>query len=121
MRAQIGSSEEPSKAVSDMEVALIAVMAAFLTVHPLGASMSEISTYFQTFNPTYNSYYLESLLRRMPKVFQLSQAANGEPRWWFLGFQTVSITVQSQAGTSNASPAQATSSSPATKAKKDKE
>lgn len=94
VRSQMGTtSDEAGLGVSDKEVALTAVMAAFLTVHPLGASMSEISTYFQTFNPTYNSYYLESLLRRMPKVFQLSQAANGEPRWWFLGFQTISVTV----------------------------
>ena len=100
VRSQMATSSDEA-GVGEKEVALAAVMAAFLTVHPLGASMSEISTYFQIFNPTYNSYYLESLLRRMPKVFQLSQAANGEPRWWFLGFQTISVTVTATDGSIN--------------------
>lgn len=92
LRTQIGSkSEETGLGLSEHDIALSAVMAAFLTVHPLGASLEEIEFYFQTLNTTYNSIYLESLLQRLPKVFQLSKAANGQPRWWFLGFQTVSM------------------------------
>lgn len=92
LRTQIGSkSEETGLGLSEHDIALAAVMAAFLTVHPLGASLEEIEFYFQTLNSTYNSIYLESLLQRLPKVFQLSKAANGQPRWWFLGFQTVSM------------------------------
>ena len=109
VRSQMATStDDPGLGVSEKEIALMAVMSAFLTVHPLGASMSEISTYFQTFNPTYNSYYLESLLRRMPNVFQLSQAANGEPRWWFLGFQTISVTVDVSVGKEKGSSAKRT-------------
>ena len=92
IRSQLGSSGgETGLGLSEDEVALVAVMAAFLTVHPLGSSLAEISQYFLTLSSNYNSVYLESLLHRLPKVFQLSQGANGEPRWWFLGFQTVSV------------------------------
>ena len=92
IRSQLGSSGgESGLGLSEEEVALVSVMAAFLTVHPLGASLAEIATYFGTLNANYNSVYLESLLHRLPKVFQLSQGANREPRWWFLGFQTVSV------------------------------
>ena len=92
IRSQLGSSGgESGLGLTEDEVALVAVMAAFLTVHPLGSSLAEISQYFLTLSSNYNSVYLESLLHRLPKVFQLSQGANGEPRWWFLGFQTVSV------------------------------
>lgn len=92
IRSQLGSSgAESGLGLTEDEVAMVAVMAAFLTVHPLGSSLAEISQYFLTLSSNYNSVYLESLLHRLPKVFQLSQGANREPRWWFLGFQTVSV------------------------------
>ncbi len=93
LRAQLGSATEESEThLSENDIALTAVMAAFLTVHPLGATLADISTYFVTLNPNYNSYYLESLLRRLPKVFQESRPSiDTEYRWWFLGFQTVSV------------------------------
>lgn len=93
LRTQLGSTkEETGSGLNETDIALTAVMAAFLTVHPLGATLGEIQTYFMTLNSTYNSYYLESLLRRLPKVFQHAPAsADGEYRWWFLGFQTVSV------------------------------
>ena len=98
MRTRVGSTEASGGlGLSDTEVAIASVLAAFLTVHPLGASIEEITTYFRNFNSTYNSYYLESLLCRLPSVFQMSQAAaptneGGAPvnKWWFLGFQTCS-------------------------------
>ena len=98
MRTRVGSTEASGGVgLSDTEVAIASVLAAFLTVHPLGASIEEITTYFRNFNSTYNSYYLESLLCRLPSVFQMSQAApttneGGAPvnKWWFLGFQTCS-------------------------------
>ena len=98
MRTRVGSTEASSGlGLSDTEVAIASVLAAFLTVHPLGASIEEITTYFRNFNSTYNSYYLESLLCRLPSVFQMSQAAaptneGAAPvnKWWFLGFQTCS-------------------------------
>ena len=97
MRTRVGSTEASSGlGLSDTEVAIASVLAAFLTVHPLGASIDEITAYFRNFNSTYNSYYLESLLCRLPTVFQMSQAAastnEGAPvnKWWFLGFQTCS-------------------------------
>ncbi len=98
MRTRVGSTEAASGlGLSDTEIAIASVLAAFLTVHPLGASIEEITTYFRNFNSTYNSYYLESLLCRLPSVFQMSQATaptneGGAPvnKWWFLGFQTCS-------------------------------
>ena len=93
LRTQLGSAKEESgMSLSENDIALAAVMAAFLTVHPLGATLTEIQSYFTTLNSSYNCYYLESVLRRLPKVFQYSQASAGsEYRWWFLGFQTVSV------------------------------
>ena len=98
LRTQLGSAkEETGTHLSENDIALTAVMAAFLTVHPLGATLAQIQTYFTTLNPNYNSYYLESLLRRLPKVFQESRAStNAEYRWWFLGFQTVSVNQYTQ-------------------------
>ena len=98
MRTRVGSTEASGGlGLSDTEVAIASVLAAFLTVHPLGATIDEITTYFRNFNSTYNSYYLESLLCRLPTVFQMSQAAattaaEATPvnKWWFLGFQTCS-------------------------------
>ncbi len=103
LRTQLGSAkEETGTSLSENDIALTAVMAAFLTVHPLGATLTEIHNYFMTLNSSYNSYYLESLLRRLPKVFQNTRAAGGEYRWWFLGFQTVSVTQFSQQYSSEA-------------------
>lgn len=96
LRTRVGSTEATSGlGLSDTEVAIVSVLAAFLTVHPLGASIDEITAYFRNYNPTYNSYYLESLLCRLPTVFQMSQAAVASEttpvnKWWFLGFQTCS-------------------------------
>ena len=98
IRTRVGSTEASSGlGLSDTEVAIASVLAAFLTVHPLGASIDEITTYFRNFNTTYNSYYLESLLCRLPSVFQMSPAAASTNeggatinKWWFLGFQTCS-------------------------------
>lgn len=97
IRTRVGSTETSSGlGLSDTEVAIVSVLAAFLTVHPLGASIDEITAYFRNFNATYNSYYLESLLCRLPTVFQMSQAtattneAAPVNKWWFLGFQTCS-------------------------------
>lgn len=84
MRKKVGSTDEVSGlGLSEAEVAMVTVLAAFLTVHPLGATIETITAYFKTFNSAYNSYFLESLLRRLTKVFQLSSG-----KWWFLGFQT---------------------------------
>ena len=97
IRTRVGSTEASSGlGISDTEIAIASVLAAFLTVHPLGATIDEITTYFRNFNSTYNNYYLESLLCRLPTVFQMSQAAattnEAAPvnKWWFLGFQTCS-------------------------------
>lgn len=86
MRKTVGSSEITGLGLSEAEVAIVSVLAAFLTVHPLGATIEAITSYFQNFNPAYNSYYLESLLHRLTKVFQ--QSGEGKGKWWFLGFQT---------------------------------
>ena len=89
MRTVVGGGSEPSGlGLTEDEVAIVTVLATFLTVHPLGAAIAEMNQYMQTFNPNSNGYYLESLLRRLPQVFQLSQSPEGEPKWWFLGFQT---------------------------------
>ena len=89
MRKTIGSSSETSgPGLSEAEVAIVSVLATFLTVHPLGATIETITSYFKTFNPSCNSFYLEALLRRLNKVFQLSQDSEGSNKWWFLGFQT---------------------------------
>ena len=113
MRTRVGSIEATSGlGLSDTEVAITSVLAAFLTVHPLGATIDEITTYFRNFNATYNSYYLESLLCRLPTVFQMSQAAASTTaeaatvnKWWFLGFQTCSTvgsnSTESQAASSS--------------------
>ena len=89
-RSMLGSSDD-SKAsgFSESEVAIITVLSTFLTVNPLGATVEEIEAYFNKYNPTVTSVYLESLLCRLPQVFQLSQQSSEEDKkWWFLGFQT---------------------------------
>ena len=97
MRKTVGSTEMEGLGLSEAEVAIVSVLAAFLTVHPLGATIESITAYFQSFNTAYSSYYLESLLRRLTKVFQLS--GEGEGKWWFLGFQTCYATPSSTAAT----------------------
>ena len=89
-------TEASENGMTETEIAMATVLAAFLTVHPLGASLDEVVQYFQVFNPNANGIYLESLLRRLPQVFQLSQSTTGESKWWFLGFQT--CCTQSQLG-----------------------
>lgn len=90
MRSTVAKSdsEATGHGMTEAEIAMATVIATFLTVHPLGASLDEVEQYFQVFNPSANRIYLESLLRRLPQVFQLSQSTTGESKWWFLGFQT---------------------------------
>ena len=98
MRSSMGSTEaNVGFGLSEAEVAIVSVLASFLTVHPLGATVDEITGYFQAFNPAYTSYYLESLLNRLPQVFQLSQSTDSSTaKWWFLGFQTCCSQAQAQ-------------------------
>ena len=89
IRSTIGSVGQEGLGLTEPEVAIVSVLASFLAVHPLGATINEITMYFQGFNPSYNSHYLESLLRRLSKVFQLSAGTGDLPgKWWFMGFQT---------------------------------
>ena len=90
LRSVLGSTDEAkSSEFSESEVAIITVLSTFLTVNPLGATMDEIAAYFGKYNASVSGVYLESLLHRLPQVFQLSQPS-GETgkKWWFLGFQT---------------------------------
>ena len=91
LRSVLGSTEDTSKPseFSELEVAIITVLSTFLTVNPLGATMDEIVAYFNKYNSSVSGVYLESLLHRLPQVFQLSQpSSKEEKKWWFLGFQT---------------------------------
>ena len=91
LRSVLGSTTDEAKTseFSEAEVAIITVLSTYLTVNPLGATMDEIVTYFNKYNPTVSGVYLESLLHRLPQVFQLGQQSSGEEKkWWFLGFQT---------------------------------
>lgn len=89
IKKSVGSTETTGLGLSEAEVAIVAVLAAFLTVHPLGASIESVTSYFQSFNPAYSRIYLEALLHRLSKVFQQSASGDGgEKKWWFLGFQT---------------------------------
>ena len=77
--------------MTEREIAMVTVIATFLAVHPLGATIAEITHYFQAFNPQSSGYYLQGLLTRLPQVFQMTQSAEEiEPRWWFLGYQSTS-------------------------------
>jgi len=79
--------------MTEKEIAMVTVIATFLAVHPLGATIGEITRYFQAFNPQSSGYYLQGLLTRLPQVFQMSQSSEElEPRWWFLGYQSTSQT-----------------------------
>lgn len=79
--------------MTEKEIAMVTVIATFLAVHPLGATIAEITHYFQAFNPQSSGYYLQGLLTRLPQVFQMTQSAEElEPRWWFLGYQSTSQT-----------------------------
>ena len=79
--------------MTEREIAMVTVIATFLAVHPLGATIGEITHYFQAFNPQSSGYYLQGLLTRLPQVFQMTQSAEElEPRWWFLGYQSTSQT-----------------------------
>ena len=101
IKKSVGSTETSGLGLSEAEVAIVAVLSAFLTVHPLGASLESITSYFQTFNPAYSRIYLESLLHRLSKVFQQSASGDGqEKKWWFLGFQTCYATPNSATPTS---------------------
>ena len=90
LRSMLGSTDDTKASeFSESEVAIITVLSTFLTVNPLGATVDEIAAYFRKYNPTVTSVYLESLLCRLPQVFQLSQqSSDEEKKWWFLGFQT---------------------------------
>ena len=70
------------------EVCIAAVLAIFLAVHPLGASLGKIAEYAQAFNPKLDYAYVQSLLSRLPHVFQLSAQEGDNVKWWFLGFQS---------------------------------
>ncbi len=96
-RSAIGSTEATGLDLTELEVAVVSVIATFLTVHPLGASMEEISSYLHAFNPTLTAIYVDALVRRLPQVFQLSQSAEGKAKWWFSGFN--SCCSQAQYGT----------------------
>ena len=86
--------------MSEREIAMVTVIATFLAVHPLGATIGEITHYFQAFNPQSSGYYLQGLLTRLPQVFQMTQSAEElEPRWWFLGYQSTSQTAAAAAYT----------------------
>lgn len=76
--------------VSETELATVSVMAAFLAVHPMGASIEEITTYMQGFDHSYTGPYLESLLQKLIRVFQICHFGDGTfpGKWCFLGFQT---------------------------------
>ena len=52
------------------EISVATVLATFLAVHPLGASLGEIAEYAQAFNPKLDYVYIQSLLARLPHVFQ---------------------------------------------------
>ena len=103
MRSAVGASETPAGlGLTEAEVAIVTVIATFLTVHPLGAAIGDIVSYLQAFNPACNEIYTESLLRRLPQVFQLSQSTEGSAKWWFLGFQTCCNSAQYTVGDSQA-------------------
>lgn len=106
IKKSVGSMEVTGGlGLSEAEVAIVTVMAAFLTVHPLGASIESITAYFQSFNSAYSRIYLESLLHRLTKVFQQSASGDGgEKKWWFLGFQTCYATPSSATPTSKDAP-----------------
>ncbi|CAI8007734.1 Ecto-NOX disulfide-thiol exchanger 1 [Geodia barretti] len=91
LRSVLGSTTDEAKLseFSEAEIAIITVLSTYLTVNPLGATMDEIAAYFNRYNPAVSGVYLESLLHRLPQVFQVGQQASGEEKkWWFLGFQT---------------------------------
>lgn len=94
LRSVLGTTateETKTSEFSESEVAIITVLSTFLTVNPLGATIEEITTYFNKYNPSISAVYLESLLHRLPQVFQLSQSSPSDEdtkKWWFLGFQT---------------------------------
>ena len=91
LRSVLGSTTDEAKTseFSEAEVAIITVLSTYLTVNPLGATIDEIVAYFNKYNPAVSSVYLESLLHRLPQVFQLGQQTSSEDKkWWFLGFQT---------------------------------
>lgn len=93
-RNTIAASEKVTElGMTEQEIAMVTVIATFLAVHPLGATIGDITRYFQAFNPQSSGYYLQGLLTRLPQVFQMSQSSEDmEPRWWFLGYQSTSQT-----------------------------
>lgn len=93
-RNTVAATEKAAElGMTEKEIAMVTVIATFLAVHPLGATIGEITRYFQAFNPQSSGYYLQGLLTRLPQVFQMTQSAEElEPRWWFLGYQSTSNT-----------------------------
>lgn len=80
------------------EISVATVLATFLAVHPLGASLGEIAEYAQAFNPKLDYVYIQSLLARLPHVFQLSAQEGDDAKWWFLGFQSACHLFDAQGG-----------------------
>ena len=74
------------------------VLATFLAVHPLGASLGEIAEYAQAFNPKLDYVYIQSLLARLPHVFQLSTRKATIPSGGFLGSRAPATSLTSRAG-----------------------
>lgn len=87
------NSGQPSDAgdtvtLTQDEISVATVLATFLAVHPLGASLGEIAEYAEAFNPKLDYAYVQTLLSRLPHVFQLSAQDGDDAKWWFLGFQS---------------------------------
>lgn len=96
VRDTSGDRVEPSNGhhggLSQHEIAIVSVLGTFLAVHPLGATLGEIAEYAGTFNPNLQYDYIEGLMRRLPEIFRVNKPeGDDEAKWWFLGFQSMSL------------------------------
>lgn len=85
----IGSSVRKAEPIETDEARIIGLVAAFLTVHPFGASLDYIYSYVQRSAPHLRPKQLEEILSRHVTTFseQVSGVgANIERKWNFCGF-----------------------------------
>ena len=105
-QCEVDSSSNPSyknaesdkvhhSGLSQHEIAILSVLGTFLAVHPLGATLGEIAEYAAVFNPNLQYEYIEGLMKKVPEVFRVSKPKDcDEAKWWFLGFQSMSLPYQ---------------------------
>ncbi|KAG8184812.1 hypothetical protein JTE90_001509 [Oedothorax gibbosus] len=85
-----GNCASASGAVTESEARLVSLIATFLTVHPLGASIDYICSYLVKMVRNINTRYVENLMMKFSTVFKEESTGIGatlEKKWIFYGYE----------------------------------